>query len=219
MTGPSRLGTVNGLLPKHVGLADAEKLAIEAKQGRPIFGVDLRLVDDAGTVLPHDGKTSGHLQIRGPWVASAYFKRDQDDAHQEGWFMTGDIATIDADGTMQITDRSKDVIKSGGEWVSSIDLENAAMSHPAVAQAAAIGLAHPKWQERPLLVVVKRPDTTLDLAELREFLAGRLVKWWMPDAIELVDALPIGPTGKVLKRELRARFAGYDLTTGTPPEH
>jgi len=207
MTETSPLGTVNVLLPKHDGLDADARLAVKAKQGRPIFGVDLRLVDDAGRVQPHDGKSAGHLQVRGPWVASAYFKRDIDDTHADGWFFTGDIATIDPDGYMQITDRSKDVIKSGGEWVSSIDVENAAMAHPAVAQAAAIGVPHPKWQERPLLVVVPRPGHALDPVALMTFLEGRLVKWWLPDAIELVDALPLGATGKVLKRELRARFA------------
>ena len=130
---------------------------MQCKQGRPLFGVDMRLVDDDGAVLPHDGKTSGHLQVRGLWVAGAYFKRERDETHKDGWFYTGDIGTIDADGYLQITDRSKDVIKSGGEWVSSIDLENAAMCHPAVQHAAAIGVPHPKWQERPLLIVVKAP--------------------------------------------------------------
>ncbi len=209
MTETSPLGTANILLPKHDALDDAGKLAIKAKQGRPIFGVDLRLVDDAGAVVPHDGVTSGHLQVRGPWVASAYFKRDTDDTHKDGWFFTGDIATIDVDGYMQITDRSKDVIKSGGEWVSSIDLENAAMSHPGVAMAAAIGLPHPKWQERPLLIVVPRPGQAFTTASLLAHLATRVAKWWLPDAIEVVDALPLGPTGKVLKRELRDRFADY----------
>ena len=208
MTEMSPLGTANVLLPKHRELAPEAQLAVKAKQGRPIFGVDLRLVDDAGKVLPHDGQTSGHLQVRGPWVASAYFKRDVQDAHADGWFATGDIATLDDDGYMQITDRSKDVIKSGGEWVSSIDLENAAMSHPAVAQAAAIGVPHTKWQERPLLIVVRAPGKELAAAELLAFLETKVVKWWLPDAIEFVDALPIGPTGKVLKRELRARYGG-----------
>jgi len=211
MTETSPLGTVNVLLPKHQDLDHAGKLAVKSKQGRPIFGIDLRLVDDDGVVQPHDGQTSGHLQVKGPWVASAYFKRDVDETHRDGWFFTGDIATLDPDGYMQITDRSKDVIKSGGEWVSSIDVENAAMAHPAVAQAAAIGVAHTKWQERPLLIVVPAAGKTLDKAELMAFLETRLVKWWLPDAIEVIDALPLGATGKVLKRELRERFAGYRL--------
>jgi fatty-acyl-CoA synthase len=211
MTEMSPVGTVNVLLPKHDPLDPDAKLAIRAKQGRPIFGVELRVVDEDGNEVPHDGKTSGHLQVRGPWIAASYFKREHDDAHRDGWFDTGDIATIDGDSYVQITDRAKDVIKSGGEWVSSIDLENAAMSHPAVAHAAAIGVPHPKWQERPLLVVVKAPGKEVRADELRQFLEGRLVKWWLPDAIEFVETLPIGATGKVLKRELREKFADYKL--------
>ena len=211
MTEMSPLGTVNTLLPKHSDLDDATRLAIKSKQGRPVFGVDLRLVDDDGKVIAHDGKTSGHLQVRGFWVADSYFKREKDETHHDGWFYTGDIAAVDADGYVQITDRSKDVIKSGGEWVSSIDLENAAMCHPSVQHAAAIGVPHPKWQERPLLIVVKAPGREVAADELRAFLEGKLVKWWLPDAIEFVDALPLGATGKVLKRELRLKFADYKL--------
>jgi fatty-acyl-CoA synthase len=161
MTELSPLGTACVLLPKHKDFTGEQKLAIQLKQGRPIFGVDLRLVDDSGAVVPHDGKTSGHLQTKGSWVASAYFKSKDTSQHQDGWFFTGDIATIDADGYMQITDRSKDVIKSGGEWVSSIDVEHAAMLHPSVMQAAAIGIPHERWVERPLLVVVKAKEITL----------------------------------------------------------
>jgi acyl-CoA synthetase (AMP-forming)/AMP-acid ligase II len=211
MTEMSPLGTANVLLPKHATLNAEEQMAVKCKQGRPIFGVELRVVSDEGEELGHDGNSSGHLQVRGPWVASGYFKRDHDEAHKDGWFDTGDIATVDEDGYVQITDRAKDVIKSGGEWVSSIDLENAAMSHPAVAQAAAIGVPHPKWQERPLLIVVKAPGKELDGDELKRFLETKVVKWWLPDAIEFVDALPLGATGKVLKRELRERFTGYKL--------
>jgi fatty-acyl-CoA synthase len=211
MTEMSPLGTVNVLLPKHAQLSDTEKLALKCKQGRPVFGVDLRLVDDEGQPVGRDGKTSGHLQVKGWWVADSYFKREKDDTHQDGWFYTGDIATLDCDGYIQITDRSKDVIKSGGEWVSSIDLENAAMMHPSVQHAAAIGVPHPKWQERPLLIVVKAPGKDVQKEELQQFLATKLVKWWMPDAIEFVEALPLGATGKVLKRELRQKFADYKL--------
>lgn len=222
MTEMSPLGTANVLLPKHAGLSPEARLAVEAKQGRPIFGVDLRLVDDEGQVLPHDGETSGHLEVRGPWVASAYFAGadagDRADvapspAHHDGWFATGDIATIDPDGYMQITDRSKDVIKSGGEWISSITLENAAVGCPGVAAAAAFGLPHPKWSERPLLVVVKAPGAELTAEQVHAWLAARLEKWWLPDAIEFVDGLPLGATGKVLKRSLRDRFAGYVFPT------
>ncbi|MBA3269812.1 MAG: long-chain-fatty-acid--CoA ligase, partial [Acidobacteria bacterium] len=183
MTEMSPLGTVNSLLPKHADLGDDAQMTIKSKQGRPIFGVDLRLVDDTGGIVEHDGKTSGHLQVRGFWVAESYFKRDQDESHQDGWFYTGDIAAVDHDGYVQITDRSKDVIKSGGEWVSSIDLENAAMMHPGVQHAAAIGIPHPKWQERPLLIVVKAPGKEVEREELHQFLGTKLVKWWMPDAI------------------------------------
>jgi acyl-CoA synthetase (AMP-forming)/AMP-acid ligase II len=211
MTELSPVGTTGVLLPKHEALTETERFAVKCKQGRALFGVDMRLVDDDGVVIAHDGKTSGHLQVRGPWVASSYFKRERDDSHRDGWFYTGDIGSIDPDGYLQLTDRSKDVIKSGGEWVSSIDLENAAMCHPSVQQAAAIGVPHPKWQERPLLIVVKAPGKDLQPDELRTFLASKLVKWWLPDAIEFVDALPIGATGKVLKRELRQRFADYKL--------
>jgi acyl-CoA synthetase (AMP-forming)/AMP-acid ligase II len=211
MTEMSPVGTVNVLLPKHDALAPDASMSVRAKQGRPIFGVDLRVVGEDGKEVPRDGKTSGHLQVRGPWVAASYFKREHDESHHDGWFDTGDIATLDEDSYVQITDRAKDVIKSGGEWVSSIDLENAAMSHPAVAHAAAIGVAHPKWLERPLLVVVKAPGKDVQASELRQFLEARIIKWWLPDAIEFVDALPIGATGKVLKRELRAKFADYKL--------
>ncbi len=211
MTEMSPLGTACRLLPKHANATAEVKLSVQMKQGRPIFGVDLRLVDDSGSVVPHDGTTSGHLQTKGLWIASGYFKSDDRTQHQDGWFYTGDIATIDGDGYMQITDRSKDVIKSGGEWISSIDLEHTAMLHPAVAQAAAIGVAHERWGERPLLVVVKQKDQDVSKEALKEFLEAKLVKWWMPDAIEFVEALPIGPTGKVLKRSLREKFAGYKL--------
>ena len=218
MTEMSPVGTTGVLLPQHEALPEAERLEVKRKQGRPVFGVDLRLVDDDGAVIAHDGKTSGHLQVRGPWVAGSYYKRERDEAHQDGWFYTGDIGTIDQDSYLQITDRSKDVIKSGGEWVSSIDLENAAMSHPSVQHAAAIGLPHPKWLERPLLIVVKAPGKDISPAELRKFLETKLIKWWLPDAIEFIEALPLGATGKVLKRELRTKFADYKLPdSATPP--
>ena len=212
MTEMSPVGTTGVLLPQHERLDDGARFALKCKQGRPVFGVDLRIVDDEGRVIEHDGKTSGHLQVRGVWVAASYFKREVDETHHDGWFDTGDIANIDPDGYLQITDRSKDVIKSGGEWISSIDLENAAMCHPAVQHAAAIGVPHPKWQERPLLVCVKAPGKDLEREDLHRFLETKLVKWWLPDAIEFIDALPLGATGKVLKRELRQRFADYKLS-------
>ena len=211
MTEMSPVGTTGVLLAKHERLGEAERFAVKCKQGRAVFGVDMRLVDDDAKVIEHDGKTSGHLQVKGRCVASSYFKRERDESHQDGWFYTGDIGSIDGDGYLQLTDRSKDVIKSGGEWVSSIDLENAAMCHPCVQHAAAIGVPHPKWQERPLLIVVKAPGKEVERDELQRFLETKLVKWWLPDAIEFVDALPLGATGKVLKRELRQKFADYKL--------
>jgi 3-(methylthio)propionyl---CoA ligase len=208
MTEMSPLGTACSLLPKHAGLSSAEKLKIQSKQGRPIFGVDLRLVDDNGQIVAHDGLTSGHLQVRGPWVIERYFK-EAHSACEGGWFGTGDIASIDSDGYMHITDRSKDVIKSGGEWISSIALENEAQRFAGVAQAAAIGLPHPKWTERPLLLIVQAPGAAVDLVALKEHLAKHLAKWWLPDAIEFIEALPVGATGKVLKRKLRETYAAF----------
>jgi acyl-CoA synthetase (AMP-forming)/AMP-acid ligase II len=211
MTETSPLGTANILLPKHDALADDEKLSIKLKQGRPIYGVQMRIVDVEGKALPHDGTSSGDLQVRGPWVASGYFKQDTLASFHDGWFITGDIATIDGDAFMQITDRSKDVIKSGGEWISSIEIENAALSHPQVAQAACIAAASTKWGERPLLVVVRAAGSDVTAASIHAFLETKLLKWWLPDAVEFVDALPIGPTGKVLKRTLRDHFKDHVL--------
>lgn len=211
MTETSPVGTVNRTLRRHDQRSAEERHRLQTKQGRPLFGVDLRIVDDEGRELPHDGQTTGHLQIRGYWVASAYFREESSPSHRDGWFHTGDIASLDPDGFMLITDRSKDVIKSGGEWISSIELEGVAMTHPDVAQAAVIGVRHPKWQERPLLIVVPRRDRSLDRADLLAFLESRVPKFWLPDAIEVLEALPVGATGKVLKRELRARFKDYDL--------
>ena len=211
MTEMSPLGTANLMLPQHASLPYAETMPIKLKQGRPVYGAELRIVDDKGNVLPHDGKQSGDLQVRGPWVAARYFKSDASAAHRDGWFSTGDIATIDGDAYMQITDRSKDVIKSGGEWISSIDVENAALGCPGVAQAATIGVTHAKWGERPLLLVVKAPGQEPTKEDIAKFLETKLLKWWLPDAIEFIDALPIGPTGKVLKRTLRDKFKDYQL--------
>jgi len=217
MTETSPLGTASILLPKHAALDAHAQLAIKAKQGRAVFGIDMRLVDDDGRVLDHDGKQTGHLQVRGPWVASGYFRRPQHESHVDGWFATGDIATIDPDGYMQITDRSKDVIKSGGEWISSIELERAGMACPGVAQAAAVGLAHPRWGERPLLVVVKAPGAAITTDAIRAHLVPLVPKWWLPDGIEFVESLPIGATGKVLKRKLREQFAGYTFASVSGP--
>jgi fatty-acyl-CoA synthase len=178
-----------------------------------VFGVDMRIVDDAGRELPHDGKASGELMVRGPWVIAEYFKGEGGDPLVDGWFPTGDVATIDAEGFMQITDRSKDVIKSGGEWIGSIDLENIAMAHPAVAMAACIGAHHPKWDERPLLVVTRKPGAEVSRDELIKFYDGRIAKWWTPDDVVFVDAIPLGATGKMQKNKLREQFREHRLPT------
>ena len=213
MTEMSPLGTAGTLQTKHASLPEDAKQAIREKQGHVIFGVDMKIVDDAGKELPWDGKTYGNLLVKGPWVIQSYFKEEGGDVLQDGWFPTGDVATIDADGYMQITDRSKDVIKSGGEWIGTIDLENIAMAHPAVQQAACIGIAHPKWDERPLLVVVKKPNMEVSKEELLQFYDGKIAKWWTPDDVTFVDALPIGATGKILKNKMREEFKDYKLPT------
>jgi fatty-acyl-CoA synthase len=210
MTEMSPLGTMCRLKGKHLKLSAAEQFAIKVKQGRPIFGVELEILDGDGKSLPHDGKAFGNLMVRGPWILEHYF-RETETALQDGWFATGDVATIDADGFMQITDRSKDVIKSGGEWISSIDLENVAVAHPAVLEAGVIGIAHPKWDERPLLIVVKKKDADVTKEELLAFLQGKIAKWWMPDDIVFVDQLPHTATGKLLKTKLREEFRAYKL--------
>ncbi len=213
MTEMSPLGTAGGLLSKHLELpVDAQRKILQ-KQGHAVYGVDMKIVDDDGKQLPWDGSTYGHLLVKGPWVISSYFKNEGGDVLQDGWFPTGDVATIDPDGYMQITDRSKDVIKSGGEWIGTIDLENIAMAHPAVLQAACIGIVHPKWDERPLLVVVKRPGSDVSREQLIEFFTGKIAKWWTPDDVAFVESLPIGATGKVLKTKIREQFKEYRLPT------
>jgi fatty-acyl-CoA synthase len=213
MTETSPLGVVNTPLPEHAGADAAAAAQSKLKQGRGLWGVDLRIVGEDGAELPRDGRSAGQLQVRGPWVSSAYFKNDGAQAFTgDGWFDTGDIATLDAEGYLRLTDRAKDVIKSGGEWISTLDLEDAVCSHPAVAMAAAVGVPHPKWDERPLLLVMLRAGCEADPEALRSHVAARVAKWWTPDEVRIVDALPIGPTGKVLKRELRDQLA----TAGTP---
>jgi acyl-CoA synthetase (AMP-forming)/AMP-acid ligase II len=213
MTEMSPLGTACTLQTHHMDLPEEKKQAVLEKQGHAIFGVDMKIVDDAGKELPWDGQTYGNLLVKGPWIISSYFKGEGGDVLQDGWFPTGDVATIDADGYMQITDRSKDVIKSGGEWIGSIDLENIAMAHPAVQQAACVGIFHPKWDERPLLVVVKKPGAEVGKEELIKFFEGKIAKWWTPDDVAFVEALPIGATGKVLKNKIREQFKDYKLPT------
>ncbi|WP_295631492.1 long-chain fatty acid--CoA ligase [Novosphingobium sp.] len=190
-----------------------DQVTIKSYQGRVPFGVELRCVDldDPGKVLPRDGLTAGALQVRGPWVVKRYFKAERDAVDADQWFDTGDVAVLHPDGTLQLTDRTKDVIKSGGEWISSVELENAAVGHPAVAEAAAIGIAHPKWDERPILVVVKKAGADVTDTEIRDFLADKVAKWWLPDAVEFVDAIPHTGTGKISKKDLREQFRDYTL--------
>jgi 3-(methylthio)propionyl---CoA ligase len=214
MTEMSPVGTLTRFHQGERELPDAERFAITAKQGRPVFGVEMKIVDDAGQDLPQDGSVSGNMVVRGPWIVKGYMKGDgQSQFVEDDWFHTGDVCKIEPDGSVVITDRSKDVIKSGGEWISSIDLENAAMSCPGVAEAAVIGVHHPKWDERPLLIVVKRPDADVTKADLLKFLEGKIAKWWMPDDVQFIDAIPHGATGKILKTALRKQFEGYKLPT------
>lgn len=209
MTEMSPIGTIGAPPSNWDSMSDEQQMDYTAKQGRSLFNVELRTVDDDGNVLPRDGVTSGQLQARGPWVVKRYFKEDHDATSIGQWFDTGDVATIHPDGTLQITDRAKDVIKSGGEWISSIDLENAAVGCPGIAEAAAIGIPHPKWDERPLLVCVKAQGSDVSADRVREHLAAHVAKWWLPDAIEFVDELPHTATGKLSKKSLRDQFRSY----------
>ena len=213
MTEMSPLGTTCTLGARHLSLSEDGQRKVLRKQGHAIYGVDMKIVDDEGRELPWDGASFGHLLVKGPWIISGYFRNEGGDVLEDGWFPTGDVATIDADGYMQITDRSKDVIKSGGEWIGTIDLENIAMAHPAVQQAACIGVAHPKWDERPLLVVVKRAGMEVTRDELLSFYDGKVAKWWLPDDVVFADALPVGGTGKVQKNKLREQFREHRLPT------
>jgi fatty-acyl-CoA synthase len=215
MTEMSPLGTLCTLKNKHLLLSKEEQMKIRLKQGRAIYGMDMKIVDAAGRALPHDGKTYGDLLVKGPWIVAEYFKQSEEASSGsplvDGWFPTGDVATIDADGYMQITDRSKDVIKSGGEWISSIDIENIAVAHPAVAMAACIGVFHPKWDERPIIAVVKKPGAAVSRDELIQFYDGKTAKWQIPDDVVFVDAIPLGATGKMLKTKLRESLKDYKL--------
>ncbi|WP_164660595.1 long-chain-fatty-acid--CoA ligase [Tropicibacter sp. Alg240-R139] len=214
MTETSPLGTLNQLLQKHDGLSDAEKGKIREGQGRPPYGVELRLVDDEGTRLAEDGETQGNLQIRGHWIVDTYFKADGSALTEDGWFDTGDVATVDSDGYMIIRDRSKDIIKSGGEWISTVELEDIAISHDAVANAAAIAAKHAKWDERPVIIAIKHADVDLDEAALLEHYKGKIASWQIPDKVIFVDELPLGGTGKVLKNKLRDQFGDVLLDAG-----
>jgi fatty-acyl-CoA synthase len=213
MTEMSPLGTINTYKRKHLDQSDDERSRVRAKQGRALCGVQMKIVDGEGQPLPQDGNAFGDLLVRGPWITAGYFKGEGGDPLHAGWFPTGDVATIDPDGYMQITDRSKDVIKSGGEWISSIEIENHAVGHPAVAEAAVISVAHPKWDERPLLIVVKKAGCELSRDEMLQFLSTKIAKWWLPDDVIFVDSLPHTATGKLLKTKLRADFKDYKLPT------
>jgi fatty-acyl-CoA synthase len=213
MTEMSPLGSLCTMKPEYAGLTGDAKLDLQMKQGHPPFGVEMKITDDRGNKLPWDGKTFGRLKVRGPAVARRYFKDDSEILDDEGFFDTGDVATMCPHGYMQITDRSKDVIKSGGEWISSIDLENLAVGHPKVAEAAVIGVQHPKWDERPLLVIVLKKDQEASKDEILSFMQGKIAKWWMPDDVAFVPEIPHTATGKILKTELRERFKDYRLPT------
>jgi fatty-acyl-CoA synthase len=213
MTEMSPLGSLCTMKPEHALLAGEAKLDVQMKQGHPPFGVEMKITNDSNKPMPWDGKTFGRLKVRGPAVARAYFKDDSNILDEDGFFDTGDVATMDQHGYMQITDRSKDVIKSGGEWISSIDLENLAVGHPKVAEAAVIGVRHPKWDERPLLVVVLKKDQSASKDEILSFMQGKIAKWWMPDDVTFVDEIPHTATGKILKTALREQFKNYRLPT------
>jgi fatty-acyl-CoA synthase len=213
MTEMSPIGTAAAFKGKHIRQSRDERFAVMATQGRAVYGVDMKIVDEAGKEMAWGDGTSGAVMVRGPWIIGSYFKNEGGDPLQDGWFPTGDVARIDADGYMQITDRSKDVIKSGGEWIGSIDLENIAMAHPAVAMAACIAAHHPKWDERPLLVVMKKPGAEVTRDELLAFYEGKIAKWWTPDDVVFVDAIPLGATGKMQKMKLREMLKDYKLPT------
>jgi fatty-acyl-CoA synthase len=209
MTEMSPLGSLSALKPPFADAEGEARLDVLQMQGYAPFGVEMKITDDAGKKLPWDGKTFGRLKVAGPAVSKAYYHVDKDILDENGFFDTGDVATIDAHGYMRITDRSKDVIKSGGEWISSIDLENLAVAHPAVAEAAVIGVHHPKWDERPLLIVQLKAGQKASREEILKFMDGKIAKWWMPDDVVFVDGIPHTATGKILKTALRDQFKAY----------
>jgi acyl-CoA synthetase (AMP-forming)/AMP-acid ligase II len=208
MTETVAIATMSCLNCSQAAMPAAARHSVMAKQGKSVFGVEIKVVDEHGRALPRDGRSQGQLMVRGQWTLSGYYKAE-DSVLIDGWLPTGDIATIDAQGTMQIRDRAKDLIKTGGEWISSIDLESVAMAHPAVAMAAVVGVKHPRWEERPLLFIVRKSDQPLEADEILAFLATRVVKWWIPDAVIFLDSLPVGGTGKVQKATLREQFGNH----------
>ncbi|CAN5269964.1 N/A [soil metagenome] len=217
MTETSPIGTLSNMTPELLAKPYDEQMKWRVKQGTPPLGVELKLKNDAGQEQPHDGHSYGRLMVKGPTIAGAYFRSDESILDKEGFFDTGDVATVDEYGFMQITDRAKDVIKSGGEWISSIDIENIAVGHPKVELAAVIGAAHPKWDERPVLLVKLKPGETQDKQEHLDFLVGKIAKWWMPDDVVFVDDIPLGATGKVDKKLIRDRMKDYRLPTAAVP--
>ena len=214
MTETSPLGTANQIKGKHIDLDDKALAALRLGQGRPPFGIDLRIVDEAGKPLPHDGKAEGALRVRGYWVVDTYFNKEESALTGDGWFDTGDVSTIDPDGFMVIRDRTKDIIKSGGEWISSVDLEGIAVSHPGVAMAAAIGAKHPKWDERPIIVAVRADGADPSVEEILALYDGKVAKWQIPDTVVFTDAIPLNGTGKMLKNKLREQFGNVLIDAG-----
>ena len=208
MTEMSPIGTVNAHTKEMEAMPLDERFSLQQKQGRPVYGVEMKIIDDEGNRLPHDGIAYGRLMVRGPWIVERYFKQ-QESALEDSWFDTGDVATIDPQNYLGIVDRSKDVIKSGGEWISSIDLENAAVGHPGVAEACVIGVPHPKWDERPLLLVIRSENSEVSGDDIKEFLSDKIAKWWMPDEVVFVESLPHTATGKLLKVNLRQEYQDY----------
>ena len=213
MTETSPIGTIGARPHDWDDMSFDAQVDMVCKQGRVPFGVELRTVDDDGNSVPRDGTTSGQLQVRGPWIIQRYFDAEHDACDADGWFDTGDVAILHPNGVMQITDRAKDVIKSGGEWISSIELENAAIGCPGVAEAAAVGVPHPKWDERPILLVIRKPDSSVTADEITEYLVNHVAKWWLPDEIKFVAALPHTATGKLLKRQIRDEYKNYRLAS------
>jgi fatty-acyl-CoA synthase len=219
MTEMNPIGSICAIKPDYDAQDWGKLLEVKSKQGAAPFTVEMKIVDDADKELPWDGKTFGRLKVRGVAVAKSYFKGEGGQIlDEDGYFDTGDVATIDPYGNMQITDRAKDVIKSGGEWISSIDIENLAVGHPKVAEAAVIGIRHPKWDERPLLVIVLKKDQAASKEEILEFMQGKIAKWWMPDDVAFVDEIPHTATGKIQKITLREQFQNYALPTATAAE-